>query len=71
MTILKRYRINNELSQKKMAQKLKMSLPAYRNYENGKRVLPPQKLLLFLKIRNVLQDAIVIQVLEELYGKEE
>ena len=39
MTILKEYRINNDMVQKEMADKLNISLPAYRNYENGKRIV--------------------------------
>lgn len=70
MTLLKKYRINNDLVQKEMADKLNISLPAYRNYEIGKRVLPPEILLRFLKLRNYPSEEKLIKVLEELYGKE-
>lgn len=69
MTILKEYRINNNLGQKEMADKLKCSIPAYRNYENGNRVLPNEILLRFLKLRNWEEDEKLIEVLEELYGE--
>ena len=71
MTILKEFRINNELGQKEMADKLKCSCPAYRNYENGKRVMPNEILLNFLKLRNWEEDQDLIKVLGEIieYGK--
>ena len=69
MTILKEYRINNNFVQKEMADKLDISLPAYRNYENGKRTLPNEVLLRFLKLRDWEEDRPIVEVLEELYGK--
>jgi len=69
MTILKEYRINNDLGQKEMAYKLGISTPAYANYENGKRVIPSEVLLKFLKVRNWKEDKPLIEVLEEIYGK--
>ena len=69
MTILKEYRINNDFVQKEMADKLDISVQAYRNYENGTRVLPNEILLRFLKLRNWEEDIRLIEVLEELYGK--
>lgn len=69
MTILKEYRINNDMVQKEMADKLDISIQAYRNYENGTRVLPHEILLKFLKLRNWEEDEKLIEVLEELYGK--
>ncbi len=69
MTILKEYRINNELSQEKMAKKLNCSISAYRNYENGKRVIPHDTLINFLNLRAKNEDIRIITVLEEIYGK--
>ncbi len=69
MTILKEYRINNDLGQKEMADKLDISTPAYANYENGKRVIPSEVLLKFLKVRNWEEDKPLIETLEEIYGK--
>lgn len=66
MTILKEYRINNDMVQKEMADKLNISLPAYRNYENGKRTLPVDILLTFLKLRDWEEDKNLIKVLEEI-----
>lgn len=66
MTILKEYRINNDMVQKEMADKLNISLPAYRNYENGKRILPTDILLTFLKLRDWEEDKNLIKVLEEI-----
>ena len=40
MTILKEYRINNDLKQEEMASKLNCSLQSYRLYENGKQTIP-------------------------------
>lgn len=69
MTILKEYRINNDLVQKEMADKLGCSLPAYRNYELGKRVIPHEVLISFFKLRAYPQDLELARVLEEVYGK--
>ena len=70
MTILKEYRINNDLGQKEMADKLRISLPAYRNYENGKRTLPHNVLAKFLAMRGLESDLKLIEALEEFYEKE-
>ena len=67
MTILKEYRINNNLGQQEMAKKLKCSLPAYRNYELGKRIIPHNVLINFLKIRGKEQDLELVTTLEEIY----
>ena len=69
MTILKEYRINNNLGQKEMADKLDISIPAYANYENGKRIIPSEVLLKFLKVRNWDEDKPIVEVLEDIYGK--
>lgn len=70
MTILKEYRVNNDLVQKEMADKLKCSLPAYRNYENGKRIVPYDILLRFLVLRGYEEDLPVIEALEEFCNNE-
>ena len=67
MTLLKEYRINNNLGQKEMAYKLNCSLPAYRNYELGKRIIPHNVLINFLKLRGKSQDLELASILEELY----
>ena len=70
MTILKEYRIDNKINQKEMADKLNCSLPAYRNYELGKRVIPHFVLINFLKVRGKEQDLELANVLEGIYEKE-
>ena len=67
MTILKEYRINNNLGQQEMAKKLECSLPAYRNYEIGKRIIPHNVLINFLKIRGRKQDLELVTALEKIY----
>ena len=67
MTILKEYRINNNLGQQEMANKLDCSLPAYRNYELGKRIVPHNVLINFLKMRGKEQDLELATALEEFY----
>ena len=67
MTILKEYRIDNDLGQQEMANKLECSLPAYRNYELGKRLLPHNVLINFLKTRGKEQDLELVTALEEFY----
>ena len=67
MTILKEYRINNDMVQKEMADKLNISLPAYRNYENGKRVLPYEVLAKFLQLRALDSDLRILEALEDFY----
>ena len=67
MTILKEYRIDNKINQEEMASKLHCSLPAYRNYENGVRIIPHHILINFLKIRGKEQDIELANVLEGIY----
>lgn len=69
MTILKEYRINNDFGQKEMADKLKCSLPAYRNYENGKRQMPYNVLAKFLQLRGLESDLKILDALEDIYEK--
>lgn len=71
MTILKEYRINNDLGQKEMADKLKCSIPAYRNYESGKRTIPHDVLFRFLVLRGYEKDLPIIEALEEIYEYKE
>lgn len=66
MTILKEYRIDNDMVQKEMADKLGCSITAYRNYENGKRVIPHDVLLNFFKLRAYPEDLELAKVLEEI-----
>lgn len=69
MTILKEYRINNDMVQKEMADKLKCSISAYRNYESGKRIIPRDVLLKFLILRGYEEDLPLIEALREVYDK--
>lgn len=71
MTSYKEYRINNELTQKEMADKLNISLNAYRNYELGKRLMPYNTLAIFLKMRNVGKDMELSKILIELENNNE
>ena len=66
MTILKEYRINNDMVQKEMADKLGCSIPAYRNYESGKRTIPHDVLLKFFKLRAYPEDLRLAKTLEEI-----
>lgn len=66
MTMLKEYRISNNLSQQEMAEKIKCSFPAYRNYESGKRVMPHKILANFLKLRGLESDLKILELLNEL-----
>lgn len=52
-----------------MAKKLNISINAYRNYELGKRTLPYNVLINFLKLRNYEKDLELVKVLEELLWK--
>lgn len=67
MTILRKYRIDNDFTQPEMARKLGCSLPAYRNYELGKRIIPHNILISFLKMRGKEQDLELVTALEEIY----
>lgn len=69
MTILKEYRINNNLKQQEMADKLRCSLPSYRLYENGKLKIPNNILLTFLKLRGTESDMNLAKTLEEIYER--
>ena len=53
-----------------MAYKLKCSLPAYRNYENGKRTMPYSVLAKFLQLRRLESDLRILNALEEIYEKD-
>lgn len=67
MTLLKEYRINNNLTQQNMAEKLNCSFPAYRNYETGKRKMPHNVLAKFLQLRGTESDLRLLEALEKLY----
>lgn len=66
MTILKEYRINNELTQEQMADKLHCNLNSYRKYERGKQIMSQETLLEFLKLRGCESDIRLSKVLEEI-----
>lgn len=65
MSMFKRFRLEKELSQEEMAQKLKISTNAYRNYESGERLMPTDVLMRFLRIRATDSDIVLADVLEE------
>ena len=69
MSMIRKFRRELGLTQEEMAQKLKIRTNAYRNYESGKRMLPYDVLINFLKFRSYKQDLELIKVLEELYVK--
>ena len=65
MSMLKRFRLQKELRQEEMAKKLEISPNAYRNYETGKRMLPPDGLMRFLRMRATEKDLELADILEE------
>lgn len=69
MTILKEYRINNNLKQQEMADKLHCSIQSYRLYENGKAIIPNKILLTFFRLRSTGNDIELANTLEEIYEK--
>ena len=66
MSIMKQFRLKQELSQEEMAKKLDISPNGYRNYESGKRMLPTDVLIRFLKLRNYPSDEKLVEVLESI-----
>lgn len=66
MSIMKQFRLKQELSQEEMAKKLDISPNGYRNYESGKRMLPMDVLIRFLKLRNYPSDEKLVEVLESI-----
>ena len=69
MSMMRKLRRSLCLTQEEMAKKLDISPNAYRNYESGKRMLPYDVLIRFLKLRNDERDLELVKVLEELYVK--
>ena len=69
MIILKHYRIDHNINQEEMAKKLQCSLPAYRNYENGRNLIPHNVLAKFLQLRGTEKDLKLLEALEEFYDK--
>lgn len=66
MSMIKKLRLDLGLTQEEMAEKLDISINAYRNYELGKRQLPYNVLIKFLKLRGFKQDLELVKILEEL-----
>ena len=66
MSIMKQFILKQELSQEEMAKKLNISPNGYRNYESGKRMLPTDVLIRFLKLRNYPSDEKLVEVLESI-----
>ena len=66
MSMLKQFRLKKELSQEEMAKKLKLSVNGYRNYESGKRMIPIDVLIRFLKLRNCPSNEKLVEVLESI-----
>lgn len=69
MSMIRKFRRDLGLTQEEMAKKLNISPNAYRNYELGKRMLPYDVLVRFLKLRNDKRDLELVSILEELYVK--
>lgn len=67
MTIIKEYRIDHDLGQEEMAKKLGCSVPAYRLYERGQKVLPHRVLAKFLQLRALPEDLELLEALEAFY----
>lgn len=65
MTIYKKFRIDNNLTQQEMAKKLGIHTNSYANYENGKRLMPYNILIKFFKIRATKEDIKLANILEE------
>ena len=66
MSMIKKLRMDLGLRQEEMAEKLDISVNAYRNYETGKRMLPYNVLIKFLKLRNNEKDIEMVKILEEI-----
>ena len=64
MTIYKEYRTENRLKQKEMADKLKINVNTYRNYELGKRSMPKHILADFLMLRGKDDDVKLANILK-------
>ena len=65
MSQLKKYRLINNYTQKEMALKLNISVPAYWNYESGKRIMPANVLIKFLELRGEKEDLKLAKILKE------
>lgn len=66
MSMLKQFRLKQELLQEDMAKKLNINICTYRNYESGKRMIPIDVLIKFLKLRNYPSDEKLVEVLESI-----
>lgn len=66
MSMIKKLRLELVLTQEEMAKKLNISINAYRNYESGKRMLPYNILIRFLKLRGYQQDLELVKMLEDI-----
>lgn len=66
MSMIKKVRMDLGLGQEEMAEKLDISVNAYRNYETGKRMLPFDVLIRFLKLRGTEKDLEMVKILEEI-----
>lgn len=66
MSIFKKFRLEKELSQEEMAKKLGIHINAYRNYEIGKRMMPGNVLMKFLRLRAEANDLELADLLEEI-----
>lgn len=64
MTIYKEYRKENRLKQQEMADKLKINVNTYRNYELGKRSMPKNILASFLELRGKEDDIKLAKILK-------
>lgn len=67
MSLLKQLRKEMGLTQFEMAEKLDISVQAYRNYEIGKRPMPYKVIIAFLKLRNTDEDKKILKEIEGWY----
>lgn len=70
MTIYKKYRLENNLTQKEMAKKLNININTYTNYENGRRGMPYNLLADFLLLRGYAEDIKLAKILKGIDGDE-
>lgn len=63
--MLKKYREEKRYTQKEMANKLKINLNTYRNYELGKRCIPYNILANFLTLRGYKDDIKLAKILND------
>lgn len=66
MSILKKYRKDNNLTMQEMAKKLDISYFCYAHYERGSRRIPYDILIKFLELRGYKNDYELAKILKEI-----